>query len=48
VPLQRLFLMNSDFMEQQAESLARRIGDKPDNTARITAAYRLLFGRVPD
>lgn len=48
VPLQRLFLMNSDFMQQQAESLARRIGDVPDNAARVTAAYRLLFGRAPD
>jgi cytochrome c553 len=48
VPLQRLFLMNSDFMQQQAESLARRIGDAADNTARVTAAYRLLFGRAPE
>ena len=48
VPLQRLFLMNSDFMEQQAESLARRIGDVPDDAARVTAAYRLLFARAPD
>jgi cytochrome c553 len=48
VPLQRLFLMNSDFMQQQAEALARRIGDLPDNSARVTAAYRLLFGRAPD
>jgi hypothetical protein len=48
VPLQRLFLMNSDFMQQQAESLARRIGDVPDHAARVTAAYRLLFGRAPD
>jgi hypothetical protein len=48
VPLQRLFLMNSDFIQQQAESLARRIGDAADNTARVTAAYRLLFGRAPE
>ena len=31
VPLQRLFLMNSDFMQQQGELLARRIADEPDN-----------------
>ena len=48
VPLQRLFLMNSDFMQQQAEALARRIGDEPDDKARVTAAYRLLFARAPD
>jgi len=48
VPLLRLFLMNSDFMVQQAVALARRIGDQPDNGARVTAAYRFLFGRTPD
>src|SRR2546423_9628671 len=47
VPLQRLFFMNSDFMQQQAELLARRIANEPDNTARIRKAYRLIFGRPP-
>jgi hypothetical protein len=46
VPLQRLFLMNSDFMQQQAELLARRVANEPDNTARIQKAYRLIFGRT--
>jgi mono/diheme cytochrome c family protein len=46
VPLQRLFLMNSDFMEQQGELLARRIANEADNTARIQKAYRLIFGRA--
>jgi hypothetical protein len=46
VPLQRLFLMNSDFMQQQAERLARRIAAEPDNTARIQKVYRLAFGRA--
>jgi mono/diheme cytochrome c family protein len=45
VPLQRLFFMNSDFMQQQAERLARRIVQEPDNAARIQKAYRLIFGR---
>jgi hypothetical protein len=45
VPLQRLFLMNSDFMQQQGELLARRVANEPDNTARIQKAYRLIFGR---
>jgi hypothetical protein len=45
VPLQRLFLMNSDFMQQQGELLARRVANEADNTARIQKAYRLIFGR---
>ena len=35
VPLQRLFLMNSDFMQLEAEELANRVSSEPDNTARI-------------
>jgi hypothetical protein len=45
VPLQRLFFMNSDFVQQQAELLARRIQSEPNQTARIQKAYRLVFGR---
>jgi hypothetical protein len=37
--------MNSDFMQQQGERLARRVAPEPDNTARIQKAYRLIFGR---
>src|SRR5262249_20614292 len=48
VPLQRLFFMNSDFMQQQAELVARRIAGEPDNSARIKKAYSLVFGRVPN
>ena len=47
VPLQRLFLMNSDFMQQQAEKLARVLEPEADNAARIKKAYRTLFGREP-
>jgi hypothetical protein len=47
VPLQRLFLMNSDFMQQQAEKLARTLEPEADNAARISKAYRTLFGRAP-
>ncbi len=47
VPLQRLFLMNSDFMQQQGELLARRLESETDSTARIRKAYRLIFGRDP-
>ena len=46
VPLQRLFLMNSDFMQQQAELLARRVANETDNAARIQKAYRLILGRA--
>jgi hypothetical protein len=45
VPLQRLFFMNSDFMQQQAERLAERVGGEPTEEARIQKAYRLIFGR---
>jgi cytochrome c553 len=47
VPLQRLFFMNSDFMQQQAERVAERVAEETDDTARIKKTYRLLFGRAP-
>ncbi|HEX8030365.1 MAG TPA: DUF1553 domain-containing protein [Vicinamibacterales bacterium] len=47
VPLQRLFFMNSDFMQQHAERVAERVSDETDDAARIKKTYRLLFGRVP-
>jgi hypothetical protein len=46
VPLQRLFFMNSDFVQQQGELLAKRVADEPDNAARIQKTYRTLFGRT--
>ncbi|HZP83295.1 MAG TPA: PSD1 and planctomycete cytochrome C domain-containing protein [Chthonomonadaceae bacterium] len=49
VPQQALFMMNSPFVVEQAQHLARRpdIQALPDEAARIRAVYRLLFGRVP-
>jgi hypothetical protein len=47
VPLQRLFFMNSDFMQQQGELLARRVSTEPDTRSRIVRAYRIVFGRAP-
>jgi hypothetical protein len=47
VPLQRLFFMNSDFMQQHAERLAQKVADEPDDQARIQNVYRLIFGRAP-
>jgi mono/diheme cytochrome c family protein len=46
VPLQRLFFMNSDFMQQQAERLAERVAAEATDEARIQKAYRLIFGRA--
>ncbi len=47
VPLQRLFFMNSDFMQQQGERVAQRLAGEADNRARVQKAYRLIFGRPP-
>jgi hypothetical protein len=46
VPPQRLFLMNSPFVEEQAKALASRVhGDEP---AKIRNAYRIVYGRDPE
>jgi hypothetical protein len=45
VPLQRLFLMNSDFMQVEAEELAKRVANETDNRARIKKAYQYVYGR---
>ena len=47
VPLQRLFFMNSDFVQQHAERVAEQVADEPDDPARIEKVYRRLFGRSP-
>ena len=47
VPLQRLFLMNSDFIQVESEELAKRVAPEPDNRARIRKAYLLAYGRDP-
>jgi cytochrome c553 len=45
VPSQRLFLLNSDFMQMQAEELAKRVADGANNRERIRKAYKTVFGR---
>src|SRR5215471_5324902 len=45
VPLQRLFLMNSDFMQLEAEELAKRVANETDNRTRIKKAYEYVYGR---
>ncbi|MBY0504879.1 MAG: PSD1 and planctomycete cytochrome C domain-containing protein [Bryobacteraceae bacterium] len=47
VPQQRLFLMNSDFMQLEAEELAKRVASEPNNRARIRKAHQLVHGRDP-
>jgi mono/diheme cytochrome c family protein len=47
VPLQRLFLMNSDFVQVESESLYKRVAAEPDNRARIGKLYNLVYGRQP-
>ena len=45
VPLQRLFMMNSSFVEEQAAGLAKRLSG--DDGARVRQAYRIVYGRAP-
>jgi hypothetical protein len=45
VPTQRLFLMNSDFMQVQAEALVERVAAEPNNTARIKKLHQIVYGR---
>src|SRR5579885_326934 len=47
VPLQRLFLMNSDFVQVEAEAFAKRVASEPDSRSRIRRMYLLAYGREP-
>ncbi len=49
VPLQQLFVLNSPFVERQAQSLADRLVKEAtaSDSDRIERAYLLLFGRPP-
>jgi cytochrome c553 len=49
VPLQQLFVLNSDFLAQQAHALASRLKSEADlaDAERIRQAYLLLYGRHP-
>ncbi len=47
VPLQRLFLMNSDFIQAQSELLVKRVEDAGDTSAKIRKLYQLVYGRDP-
>jgi cytochrome c551/c552 len=49
VPMQQLFVLNSDFMVRQARTLATRLNSEKltEDGSRIELAYRLLFQRSP-
>jgi hypothetical protein len=48
VPLQALYLLNSEFVWKQAASLAKRLQKSATNqNTQIKRAYRLCFGRSP-
>jgi hypothetical protein len=49
VPLQQLFVLNSDFMERQAKALATQLQREPNLplARRIERAFLVLFGRPP-
>ena len=47
-PTQTLYLMNSPFVQQQAESFARRLlADSADDPKRIRLAFAMAHGRAP-
>ncbi len=47
VPLQRLFFLNSPFVERQAEGLAQRVQDAGNDEAQVRKAFAVTFQRSP-
>lgn len=49
VPMQQLFVLNSDFMAAQARSLAARLQQEnlAEDAEKVALLYRWLFGRAP-
>jgi hypothetical protein len=48
-PLQQLFVLNSPFVERQAQLLSKRItSTEQDDSCRLNLAFSLLYGRLPD
>src|SRR5205823_5103730 len=47
VPLQQLFVLNSDFMVKSARALVQRLNTSPekDDASRLRLAFMLLYGR---
>lgn len=48
VPQQALFFLNSLFVIEQAQHLARRVEATPDAAGRVQALYRIVFARAPE
>lgn len=49
VPQQQLFVLNSDFMVRQSQTLAKRLQSSAEtDSARIEQAFQLLFSRMPN
>lgn len=46
-PLQQLFVLNSPWMEQQADAMWRRLRPLVSDTERLETCYRLMFSRSP-
>ena len=46
-PLQQLFVLNSPWMEQQADAMWRRLKPIEGDAARIAECYQLFFARLP-
>ena len=48
VPQQQLFVLNSDFMIEQARAFAKQVSEKDDDVVeQVEHAYQLAFGRSP-
>ncbi|MCU0721308.1 MAG: DUF1549 and DUF1553 domain-containing protein, partial [Pirellula sp.] len=48
-PLQALYLLNDEFVHQQAEGLAKRLmAESTDETTRLKRVWSLMFGRLPE
>jgi len=45
VPLQQLFVLNSDFMTEQARGLVKQLAGEKDDAAKIQTAFVRLYGR---
>jgi hypothetical protein len=46
-PLQQLFVMNSDFLREQAAALTRSVAQEPDVSAKVRVLYRKVLARDP-
>src|SRR5947209_3422153 len=47
VPLQQLFVLNSEFMVRNAKALVARLADAPNDAERIRRAFVVLYARPP-